>query len=1105
MAIGKTYTPLFNKKILDRRIDAFRLPDNFESKHDIVKQWVQTLRSGVLGTTKELSLHGEFLQDIFRHVLGYRSITEAGGSAWELHPEKTVSVGGGQADAALGFFAADLSSIFAPIELKGAMTSLDIEMSRGYTPVDQGWRYMTETSGCRWVIVSNYKETRLYHLNQTKRSFERFLLEDLEDAEAFKRFYFLLCRENFLPKEPGGKSRVADLLDESAKAQVEITDKLYRQYKDLRSRIFDHLTKAYPAHDSLFLLEKTQKILDRFLFVAFAEDRGLLPSETILGAFKHDDPYNPRPKWENFKSVFRWIDEGNAAMKFPAYNGGLFHADPDLDALDLPDELIETFSVLSKYDFEDEVSVLILGHIFEQSISDLEEMRLQATKTTDGGSKKISKRKRDGVFYTPLFVTRYIVEQAVGRTLAEKQAAAFAHHDPSNQRGEAKKKAAQIAAWEAYAEALTKVRIIDASCGSGAFLLAAFEFLLHEYEQVNAELAALRGGQTSIFDLNKTILNHNLFGVDLNQESVEITRLSLWLRTAERGKALTDLNHNIRCGNSVIADPALDPRAFDWKDAFPEVFAEGGFDIVLGNPPYVRQELLSPFKAHLESRYSSYHGVADLYTYFYELGVRLLKAGGRLSYIVTNKWMRSGYGEPLRGFFADSCVFEDVLDFGHAPIFEEADVFPCIVVLQKPDAAPNLDDMGQKGGMQKPNPETAVTVCPVPREVLPGLNLAQYVEREAYPVPWKRFSKASWSLEPPAVDALMEKIRRVGVPLKDYLGTTPYYGIKTGLNEAFLIDTPTRDRLVREDPKCAEIIKPYLRGQDIKRWAPEWASLWMILIASSENRTWPWSEAGEDGETVFSKTYPSLYAHLLPHKEKLIKRQDQGRFYWELRSCAYYKVFDEPKIIHTDITWRPQFAFTKEPYYLVNTAYVWPVKDLWLLAVVNSPLLWSFMWRNAIHGKDEALRLIYSFTEKLPIAAPPDGLREETETAVLKLASDAEMNHTVTHEMLDWLRMEFDVEKPGLKLKDFSSLTADEFVAEIKKRMPKGKPLSPTDLSHLRGEYANYAPPMQARRAEALTLERRLSDLVNEAYGLTPEEIDLMWKTAPPRMPTINY
>ena len=157
---------------------------------------------------------------------------------------------------------------------------------------------------------------------------------------------------------------------------------------------------------------------------------------------------------------------------------------------------------------------------------------------------------------------------------------------------------------------------------------------------------------SSTFD--KTILQHNLYGVDLNGEAVEIARLSCWIKTAEVGKVLTSLDHNIRVGNSVVADPAVHPKAFDWKAAFPEVFAAGGFDVVIGNPPYVRQEWISPFKPYLQQHYRAYDGVADLYVYFYELGVNLLKPGGRLGFVVTNKWMKAGYGEPLRRLFGES-------------------------------------------------------------------------------------------------------------------------------------------------------------------------------------------------------------------------------------------------------------------------------------------------------------------------------------------------------------------------------------------------------------------------------------------------------------------
>jgi hypothetical protein len=257
-----------------------------------------------------------------------------------------------------------------------------------------------------------------------------------------------------------------------------------------------------------------------------------------------------------------------------------------------------------------------------------------------------------------------------------------------------------------------------------------------------------------------------------------------------------------------------------------------------------------------------------------------------MSYIVTNKWLRAGYGEPLRSYFAGEGALEEIVDFGHAPIFPDADVFPCIVMLRKPKRDEDTDGR--------------VRVVEFPREVLGKVELDRYVEEHGHTVPRRRFGKTAWSLEPAAVDDLMAKIRENGIPLAEYAGVKPLYGIKTGLNEAFLIDTPTRERLVREDSRSAEIIRPYLRGQDIKRWSPEWNDLWMIVLKSSSDHPWPWSDAGDNAEETFQRTFLSLYGHMKPLEDRLRRRQDKGRYWWELRSCTYYDAFEQPKIIHTN-------------------------------------------------------------------------------------------------------------------------------------------------------------------------------------------------------------
>ncbi len=467
------------------------------------------------------------------------------------------------------------------------------------------------------------------------------------------------------------------------------------------------------------------------------------------------------------------------------------------------------------------IDVEILGHIFEQSISDLEEMqerlagRLAETKPKE---QKKSSRKESGAFYTPAFITRYIVAQTLGPIVADRFEKLRASHetaaaksikkvlaDPSVFDPQTLKKSQTVALvdfWHDWIDDLQTIRLVDPACGSGAFLIEAFDQLFAEYHKAQGFLTELRGA--TLFDIRKTILEHNLYGVDLNGEAVEIARLSCWIKTAEVGKVLTSLDHNIREGNSVVADPAVHPKAFDWRTAFPEVFATGGFDVVLGNPPYVRQEWISPYKPYLQQHYRAYDGTADLYVYFYELGINLLKTGGRLGFVVTNKWMKAGYGEALRRFFGDSAWVESVVDFGHAKqIFPDADVFPSILVARKPTASP---------------PPPSVRVCAIPRDQLRIEDLSNQIAAQAFEMPRDRLGADAWLLEPSDVTALMEKIRRVGVPLQEFAGVESLSGIKTGFNDSFLMDTATRERLVAADPKSVDLFKPYLRGQDINRW-----------------------------------------------------------------------------------------------------------------------------------------------------------------------------------------------------------------------------------------------------------------------------------------------
>lgn len=1096
---------LFHPAAVRYGMKSFVPPPAAVTARQKLEAWAQQLASKKLDGKKETELLPGFIQDVFEGALGY---TRPPSDPYTLKREAFIEIDGKFADAGLGRFGPTTGTFAAVLEGKGPKDPLDRPFAgRKHSAVTQAALYALQL-GIDWYLVTNLKEIRLYCKRQDTNHYERFETVKLASADAeFRRFVFLLGAERVVGAD--GKNHLDALLTASRTIGRELTADYYREYRDLRRKTFQAVCEYNPDRDPRQLLAATQKLLDRVLFIAFCEDRGLLPAETIAAAYRHADPYNPRPVWDNFKGLFRAVDEGREALKIPEYNGGLFAPDPPVESLKVPDAICEGFKKLADYEYGTDatgeqklIDVEILGHIFEQSISDLEELHRQiSTAGTVAPPEPVgpSKRKKEGAFYTPAFVTRYIVRATLGPVLRDRFEALRAHHR-TNATGTAKRvlddpqtyslddlnapqRAALIRFWEAWIEVLESVRVLDPSCGSGAFLIEAFDQLFAEYRNANARLTELRGGQPTLFDVDETILTKNLFGIDLNGEAVEIARLSCWIKTAAKGKKLTALDANIIQGNSVVAAPS---PLEAWRARFPDVFAAGGFDVILGNPPYVRQEWIKDDKPFLQEHYKAYDGVADLYVYFYELGLNLLKPGGRLGFIVTNKWMKAGYGEPLRKLFGESAWVESVVDLGHnKEVFPDADVFPCIVVVRKPDtSAP---------------PETA-RVCVLPREQTRVDDLSEQIAAEGVAVPRSRFGAEPWNLEPPGVAKLMEKLRDAGVPVKDFVGAEPLSGIKTGLNDAFLLDTTTKEKLVRADPNCEPLCKPYLRGQDNSRWQAEWSGLWMLALKSSANHEWPWSKAvtEAEAENIFRRTYPAVYAHLDQHRVALVKRQDQGEYWWELRSCAYWDTFEKRKLIYPEITWRADWNFDSRGLHINNTVYILPTDDLWVLAVMNSPVLWAFCWRHAQHGKDEALRFIREFVQTLPIPKPTDDQRAAVEATVGRLIGLAGEQQVGRVAVLDWLRGEFGVEKPTQKLQALA-LDADAFAAEVKKAGKKG--MGVADLKRLKEEHAKSVVPLQKLASEAEELERRVSDVVNAAFGLTPDEIKLMWDTAPPRMP----
>lgn len=1053
---------LFNSKTIKRHIARAAAPD--PAKLEILRQWGDTIRDRSIETQKETALHGNFKQRIICEVLGYQDFNDSG--QWTVDVE--AQIGAGSVDLALGHFSKAERRIIAPFELKGAKTkNLDAIMpGRAKTPVQQAWEYASDNVGSKWVLVSNYLEIRLYSYADGRQFHDAFDLASLHDPDEYQRFILLLSADNLL------SGQTLALLEESRKEDRDITARLYADYRTLRGDLIGAVQAALPEGDPLESIRLGQTILDRVLFIAFAEDNGLLPDNSLLNAFQHRDPYNPKPVWQTFLGLFNAIDRGNDQLKIPRYNGGLFQPNAMIDALAVPDHICEGFKRLAEYDFASEISVTVLGHIFEQSIADVEQLQAEALgeapveKKTSGTS---GRRKRDGVVYTPDYVARFIVDQTLGTHCKEILAEILSQYAAKGAKADDeaiawKSAKAEKQAWADYRDRLTALRIVDPACGSGVFLIMAFDYLKAELGQVNNKLAELEGKGMAgdLLDPDSEILTHNLFGVDVNSESVEIAKLSLWIKTARRGKVLDSLDTNLRVGDSLIEDSSFAYRnhGFEWKTAFPEIFAGGGFDVVLGNPPYVRMELIKPMKPWLEKRYEVVSDRADLYAYFFERGVKLLKPGGRLGFISSNTFFKTGSGAPLRDFLRTRATLETVVDFGDHQIFEGVTTYPAILTIRAGAPPPGHELQFWKIGE------------------MPADSFADAFADLAKPFPQRALGRGSWELEGNALRALRVKITAGKRSLKEVYGS-PLYGIKTGLNEAFVIDTPTKEKLCRDDPNSAKVLKPFLEGKDLKRWRSESRGLWIIYIPKAR---------------ITIDDYPAVRDWLSPYKAALESRATKQEWF-ELQqaqeSCLSH--YDGRKIVYGEFSNENLFSLDSS-HYINNKCYFIPSVDPFLLSLLNSKIFWFCVIAESVPVRGRYFQMQSQFVEPTPIPAANDA--QKASLGVLATAAQAaaeeryELQQAITRRIPDLAADPANAKLSGRLKEWWKAPSFAAFQQEVERALKAKIPLKE------RNEWENWITTSRAEihalSAEIARLEAEINAKVYALFDLTPDEIVLL-------------
>ena len=1038
-SVEKKYLNELDSKLIDTKYEAFQKYFGNPEIQENIKN------------SKEEQFQEGFLRELFVNILGYILKPNPG---FNLTTEQKNVSDSKKADGAI---LKDDSAV-AVIELKSTdTTDLDAVES-------QAFGYKNHHPNCDYVITSNFEKLRFYI--QDAVDYIEFDLFNLNKKQ-FSLLWLCLSKDNVLNDIP------KRIKESSVLKEEDVTKKLYADYSTFRKEIYNNLVEKNPNTDKLLLFNKTQKLLDRFLFIFFAEDRLLLPPNSISEIVqqwvdlkeKYDEYF---PLYHRFKKYFGYLNTGHKGKKYEIfpYNGGLFAPDEVLDNISIDDDILYKHTLqLSKYDFETDVDVNILGHIFEHSLSEIE--IIQAEIKGENVEQQKTRRKKEGIFYTPKYITKYIVENTVGK-LCEEKKAELGIVDEEYAKGRRNRKKDIVRSLDntltQYRDWLLSLTILDPACGSGAFLNQALDFLIKEHQKIDNLRAQLLGGSIVFSDITTDILENNIYGVDLNEESVEIAKLSLWLRTAQKGRKLNKLNNNIKCGNSLIDDPEVaGEKAFAWQKEFPEIFENGGFDVVIGNPPYVRAELLGGIREYLEKNYSVFNPSGDLFTYFYEKSFQLLKKQTGIFGFISNTFDKTTAGVTLREYLQNNVKFLKYVDFTEVQIFEGATTYPIILIAQN-----DFDSSNSFRYIKIPHKQQGKII-----------DIEQQI-----PVTVKQstLEKDNWSFKSIEEVNLINKIQDFN-NIKDVYGKC-YYGIKTALNKAFIIPKTYSD---------SEHVKPIYEGKELAKWKCPPIAQQLILFKSKWTKSVYGNDISEEEalEKV-KKDFPNLLEHILPFKEKAKKRYDKGEFFWELRNCSYYDLFEKSKIIFPNLQNTNKFAFDDIGAYINAPAVFLPTDDKFLTAILNSKLIWYFLKSICVVRSGGYVEVKPQYFEQIPIPEIPNSFKEILLENTEKIMELTREKQNIDNKFKKLLSNNFSGIKINKKLNNWVNLSFNDFKKELKKQKFKL-------TLDLESEWLDYFDKQKDKYndivSEIHSLEKETDQKVYELYGLRDKEIKIVEKS----------
>lgn len=685
---------IFNQKKMESRINEH--DEKFEDLIDktALNKWIDKLEKDELRDEKKNYL--KFYDIILKELLGYET------------DDVEFEEDNGKEGRPVEFTLKKDDKPYAVIEVKGT-TYKDLSKRYGnsQSPVEQVTNYASAKGEIKWAIVTNYDEFRFFN-PFARDKYISFKFRQLKDENILKQFLLIFSKYSLIEKEIPKK-----LLNDTHLIERDLEDEFYELYSETRSMLIKEIEFTSEDIDRIEAIRLSQLILNRYIFLCFAEDLHLIEEETTT-----DILTNPlinktlsethSMMWRSLNDLFIFAKEGNPERNILNFNGGLF--EEELSNLKIRDKIFDlnfyddcykewkfeekyeeieeklgvykdtvnpiykNLLIISSFDFGSEVDVNILGHIFEHSIGDIEELK----------DDDREQRQNDGIFYTPPYITEYICRNTIIPYLSKS--------------GEANTVEQLISEYNLSSSELDKldeklknIKIVDPACGSGAFLNKATDVLLdiHEYFH-SVRYANSAGKLDQWFDSvenRRQILHNNIYGVDLNEESVEITKLSLFLKLSttsgiKQGFKLPNLDKNIKCGNSLVSDKNIDDKAFNWREEFKEIFNNGGFDIIVGNPPYIKEKknkkAFTPIK---NSKY--YQGKMDIWTFFGSIALDLIKDDGLISFIAPNNWVTNAGASKFRNKVNDEAKFEKYIDFGNYKVFDDAEIQTMIYIMKK--------------------------------------------------------------------------------------------------------------------------------------------------------------------------------------------------------------------------------------------------------------------------------------------------------------------------------------------------------------------------------------------------------------------------------------